>query len=436
MCCSSVRFRPRFDITKSLEFLVYQCGEVLAQGPVLYISYDGLLEPLGQSQVLNYIRVLQSSYGYQFYLITYEKKQNWMNEKQRKILQKELSSLKIHWLPLRYHKRLSLLSTAFDISVGLLVGFYLRFFKKIKIVHARSYVPSVIGIGLSFLGCLYIFDMRGFWADEKVDAGHWSRKGPVYRIAKWFEQLFFKRADVIVSLTHAAVNEMQKRSEFQNVNSQDLFTVIPTCVDLNRFFLQKKKRATTVKDLKIGYVGSVQTWYDFPLAVRFFKYLLVQDPKACLYIYNKGQHDYILRILQDVGVAEESFMLSECEYQEVPSKLAELDFGLYFVRPLYSKMASAPTKMAEFLASGLPCVTGEKIGDADFVLKQHKVGVLLPSNSNELHFSNAYKEICELLSDNTTKDRCRAVAEKYFSLSDGAKEYAQIYSKLLQCKDL
>lgn len=39
---------------------------------VLYISYDGILEPLGQSQVLAYLKKL--ALGRNIYLLTFEKK--------------------------------------------------------------------------------------------------------------------------------------------------------------------------------------------------------------------------------------------------------------------------------------------------------------------------------------------------------------------------
>jgi len=41
---------------------------------VLYISYDGLMEPLGESQVLSYLKGLSKSY--QIYLLSFEKKQD------------------------------------------------------------------------------------------------------------------------------------------------------------------------------------------------------------------------------------------------------------------------------------------------------------------------------------------------------------------------
>ena len=46
-----------------------------AEKKILYISYDGLLEPLGQSQILSYLKNLSSNFI--FFLITFEKKTDW-----------------------------------------------------------------------------------------------------------------------------------------------------------------------------------------------------------------------------------------------------------------------------------------------------------------------------------------------------------------------
>ena len=44
----------------------------LAQPKVLYISYDGMTDPLGQSQVLPYVFGLQKR-GYEFHVLSFEK---------------------------------------------------------------------------------------------------------------------------------------------------------------------------------------------------------------------------------------------------------------------------------------------------------------------------------------------------------------------------
>ena len=42
---------------------------------ILYISYDGMLEPLGQSQVLAYLK--RVAHGRRIHLISFEKSEDW-----------------------------------------------------------------------------------------------------------------------------------------------------------------------------------------------------------------------------------------------------------------------------------------------------------------------------------------------------------------------
>ena len=140
---------------------------------ILYISYDGMLEPLGQSQVLAYLKRLAN--GRRIHLISFEKADDWANEAERVRLARDIASAGIVWHPLRYHKTPSVLATAFDIMQCIIVGVWLCVRYKIKIIHARSYVSSIIALTLKKLfNVKYIFDMRGFWADERIDGGLWA----------------------------------------------------------------------------------------------------------------------------------------------------------------------------------------------------------------------------------------------------------------------
>ena len=73
---------------------------------VLYITRNGLLEPLGQSQVMPYLRGL-SSY-YKISLITFEKKKDVNDSNRFERLKKECQSVGICWYPqyYRYHPTL------------------------------------------------------------------------------------------------------------------------------------------------------------------------------------------------------------------------------------------------------------------------------------------------------------------------------------------
>ena len=116
---------------------------------VLYISYDGMLEPLGKSQVLAYLKHLVADRP--IHLISFEKAGDWANVAERERIARDISGAGIVWHPLHYHKVPSVLATAFDIMQCIIVGVWLCVRYKIKIIHARSYVSSIIALTLKKL---------------------------------------------------------------------------------------------------------------------------------------------------------------------------------------------------------------------------------------------------------------------------------------------
>ena len=135
---------------------------------ILYVSYDGMLEPLGQSQVVAYLEKLAP--GRRIHLISFEKPRDWQDPARRQAMRERLRQAGIAWHPLRYHKTPSAPATAFDIAAGSAKAVALARRHGLCIVHARSYVPALIGLAVKrAAGARLLFDMRGFWADERVD---------------------------------------------------------------------------------------------------------------------------------------------------------------------------------------------------------------------------------------------------------------------------
>ena len=87
---------------------------------VIYISYDGLMDQLGQSQVLPYLKGL--THGRSITLITYEKSHNFDDNSRRSHFAAVTENAGIRWIPLRYHQKLSTISTTYDILIGFLVS--------------------------------------------------------------------------------------------------------------------------------------------------------------------------------------------------------------------------------------------------------------------------------------------------------------------------
>ena len=391
---------------------------------VLYISYDGMLEPLGQSQVLAYLKRLAADRP--IHLISFEKADDWANVAEREWLTRDITASGIVWHPLRYHKRPTAIATAWDIASGIRLGLWLVLRHHLRIVHARSYVPSVMALGIKRItGIRYVFDMRGFWADERVDGNLWPRASRMYRVSKGFERRFLLAADHVVSLTHTAVTEMQRFSYLKG--RMPPVTVIPTCADLTRF--KPLPQTPECTGFVLGYVGSAGTWYLFDEVVACFAELLRLRPNARFLIVNRGEHAYICERLAAAGVPAESVELTTATHAEVPQMIARMDAGIFFIRQVFSKQASAPTKLAELLGCGVPCLGNAGVGDMAEVLEGERVGVALQA-FDKASLAAGLDRLLVLVDDPSTTARCVAAAHKHFSLDEGVKRYAAMYQKL------
>src|SRR5471030_192538 len=205
------------------------------QKQILYISYDGMTDTLGQSQVIPYL-VGVSKKGLNFTIVSCEKKEKYLENKE--IITRILNNASIAWHPLFYTKQPPVLSTLYD---------YYRLKRKVRalykqvgfdMIHCRSYLPSLLGLWIKKKYQVpFIFDMRCFWADERVDGGIWNIKNPIfkiiYRYFKKKEIAFVNESAEIVCLTNAGKNEILK---WENLKINDhKISVIPCCVDIDVF---------------------------------------------------------------------------------------------------------------------------------------------------------------------------------------------------------
>src|SRR3989338_6628314 len=130
----------------------------------LYITYDGLADPLGQSQILPYIKGL-SSPQLQWTILSFEKKE--ATDPIIKKIEEDLKQQDIRWIKISYHNRFNILSKIYDLIYGLITLLWHR--KQYDIIHVRSYIAAVLGlITRKKYRPKFIFDMRGFWPEEKV----------------------------------------------------------------------------------------------------------------------------------------------------------------------------------------------------------------------------------------------------------------------------
>jgi glycosyltransferase involved in cell wall biosynthesis len=401
---------------------------------VLYISYDGVLEPLGESQVVAYLERLADRAA--ITLLSFEKPADLASAVRVGEMRRRLENAGITWTPRRYHKRPPVLSTAFDVLAGIRAARQWTAAGAAGIVHARGYVPALIALDVQrSAGAGFLFDMRGFWVDEKVESGQWKAGGLLYRAGKHYERRFFSAADAIVSLTHAGVREF---SALGCVRADTPIAVIPTCADLDRF---RPKPADSARRRElgldaavvIGCVGTLSNWYLREETLSYLAWAVRRFDRMKALIVTRDDHEALRADAVRLGVPADRLVLARAPFEEMPALIGLMDAGVFFIRVCFSKRASAATKLAEFLACGVPVIINDGVGDSGQIVRDGGVGVVLPE-ATPAAFEASADAVGRLLADSTVSPRCRRVAEQAFSLTDGVARYGELYDRLFDAR--
>lgn len=404
----------------------------------LYVCYFGLREPLVQTQVLPYLRQLVSA-GLRVSLLTFEPRlrQTWSTQEiaeQRSALESE----GIGWKCLRYHKWPSLPATLYDIVRGTMEIILLMRRENVTVLHARNHVPALMSaLAKKVKGGRLVFDIRGFMPEEYTDAGVWPRDGYLYRGLKRVERYLLAVSDAFVVLTEKARDIVFPGSVDRDPLGRPL-EVIPCCVDFQRFQAAERTSREALR-LELGvagrrviiYVGSFGGWYMTDEMTDFLAVAHQQDLSTFSMILTQSPRQVVSGRMRELGIDTKDFLVAKVSPEDVPRYLRAADIAISFIKPCYSKQSSSPTKIAEYLASGLPVVCNVGVGDLDKFIQGNRVGVLL-REFKPAAYLEALGEVDTLRCDREFSDRVRQVARREFDLAGvGRTRYRRLYQRLL-----
>ena len=393
---------------------------------VLYLTRNGLLEPLGQSQIFPYIRGL--SRNYEITLISFEKPADIADPSLLHRARVQCTELGLRWFPLRFRLKPRPWAPALAIPQLALVALWQwRRRPRPQLVHARSYVPAAIALLLHRLtGVPFIFDMRALWPEELITAGHLQRGSLLHRALLGLERRCLQEASAVVSLTQAAVGYLHER--YPRELSGQRISVIPTCADLRRFQPAEPVRAAP---LVIGCIGTVLSgWFLIDWLRAFFDAVARADPTAQFELISRDAPEAILAALQPAPAWAHRLRIQSAIPAGMPSIVERHTASVMFFTGGLSKLGSSPTRMAEVLGCGRPIVANPGVGDVEQVIRRHRVGVLA-SGSTTSEMDACVVELLALLPDPELASRCRRTAEELFSLESGTAAYRQLYAEIL-----
>ncbi len=397
---------------------------------VLYLSYDGMTDPLGYSQVISYLKKIAEQ-QVRFTLISFEKPARW--QQHGETLHQELAAYPIRWIPLVYHKSPPILSTLYDLWRLRQLAKRVQQEDAADIVHCRGYLTAIIGHWLQKkAGVRFLFDMRAFFADERRESGQWRANHPLYsRVYGYFkrkEKEFLSDADAVVSLTHKG------KSVLETWGTHAPIHVIPCAADLNHFspnHVSEVQRNNLKTKLSISdqfvltYVGSLGRYLPEAMML-FFRQLRLQQPSAVFLLLTQESPRIIVELAARHGIPQSALRIQSVERSEMPTYLSLANWGIFFASTGLGKTLYSPVKMGELLAMGIPLICNQGLGDADTFIETFQVGYTLTDFSPE----SMQVTVRHMLQNPPNPENMLKAAKTIFQLEEGAAKYKAIYTQL------
>ncbi len=413
---------------------------------VLYLSYDGMTDPLGQSQVIPYLIGLKS-YGFRFSIISFEKPN--LYEQRGQMIRDLLENYDILWYPEIYHKSPPLLSTLYDLMKMRKAAHRLHTKHTFQVIHCRSYISAFVGVWMKKkFGTGFIFDMRGFWADERVEGGIWKLKNPVFKVVYNFfkkkEKHFLQQADHVITLTRKAKEIIHNWNWVRESGTAAIaIKVIPCCTDLELFDYRQQEEASLESmrvglgiskgDFVLSYVGSFGSWYMLDEMLWFFQRLQKNIPRTKFMMLSKDNPQLVYSKLDTYGIDRKDIIVRQSERKNMPKYLMLSSMSIFFILPVFSKKASSPTKQGEIMGMGIPLIANSGIGDSDTIIAESGCGHVI-HDFNEDEFDAAVAHIPVLLQQ--SRERIRQGAMDHYALTTGVERYHEVYCQVMEKKQL
>jgi len=259
-----------------------------------------------------------------------------------------------------------------------------------------------------------IFDMRGFWPEELAGSGRIKYNSIYYKILKFLERKSILASDYIITLTPEAKEIILEKYPNKKVDW------MPTCVDMKKFEIKQGQKEDKTDEFILVYSGSLGTYYNMPAMMDFFEALKEKISNAhFLILANNGMEK----------LDKEQCQFLNLEAKEVPKYLSQADLAISFIYDFPSKKAAFPTKLAEYLASGLPVVANAQSKFIKDLIEQNKIGVII-EKFDKCSYDVAIEKLLILLQDKDIKERCIQTAKKNLGKGVCVNKYLEIYKNI------
>lgn len=409
-----------------------------ADGSILYVTFDGVLQPLAFSQVARVITALAKR-GFRYRLLSVERKSDLADTARVGRVKDLLSDAGIVWTTVAADLEGSARRSSETLARVGAAALWTASHERLSLVHARGYQAGAIARALRRMtGVPYLFDARGCWIEERSD---WFARSVPYALGKFVERGLYRDAAAVVTLTELHANDVIEGAFGKREASSVL--AIPTCADYSEFtiFADRPARPTSATIVPaevrhrldgravLGIVGALNRSYLVEPTLALVKLVCDLMPHAHLLVLTQQQRAYT-ELLAARGIATDRATVASARHDDMPSWLPWVDWGLLLLADTIAKRGSMPTKLAEFFASGVRPVAYGCNSEMTNWVRRAGSGIVLDSIEYG-DLLNATRSIVDSTPNIDALRHARQVTAHHFSLSSGVERYESLLRSLL-----
>ncbi|MEO0326129.1 MAG: hypothetical protein AAF447_24485 [Myxococcota bacterium] len=273
--------------------------------------------------------------------------------------------------------------------------------------------------------------------ERQLAAGALSRPD-VFAAAKRVERRLVADASAAVTLTDLASGDFRAEVLGRWPSGRPVET-ITTVADFNEFRREGPVDAVPpdVRErlrgkLVVAYCGSINPFYELRASLDLVAKLRRLRPDThllCLTLQKEAMREAALA----ASIPAEACTILSVDQRAMPQWLRLVDWGLMLLNSPHAKRGSMPTKLGEFLASGVRPI---QLGCNDEVrawVRRAGSGVTLHDKS-----SGSLEQAARFIADHPDSEEsrrgAREAASSHFSLAAGVSRYEALLKRLLRSR--
>jgi len=255
----------------------------------------------------------------------------------------------------------------------------------VDLVHAHS--PALCGLGALQAArskrLPFVYELRAFWEDAAVDQNKTSTRSLRYRLSQKLEDYVVHRADAVVGISQAILDELKKRK----TEPAKLFHV-PNGVDTEKFAPGSRNESLAAKlglgsEPVLGFIGSLYRWEGVAWLVRAVTELRRCGTACKLLIVGDGEEMPAVReAVRELNAGDFIQVLGRVPHDEIERYYSVVDVLVYPRHSIRLTELVTPLKPLEAMALG-KAILGSDVGGIRELVESEKTGVLYRADNVE-----------------------------------------------------